>query len=350
MRKILLAAGIAFCQYAAAQTNPKETCTLFEEMTGTLFNHISNRIFVYGTPARLVVLNKTLMEEELSHYFKKDMAIVITQKLMAMKMEDTLQWCTGEMPVLQRNTDCAEVYKNPANRMLQGNVVNNGFPAFLQLSNPVWVNPTSFLVFYVKTMPPQDGSQGLILYQTGEAPSFKKIMFNNYPYSLSIARCDAHIAYNDVLQYHKRMGLDQIKAVSREGAEAVDLMVDNALYQPGDIVQPFRNFDFSDGRWRAEIILNKDDKSELAEGIKKQGKLVCTDKAVLEQVKKWKFRYTNGDLATVKNTFKLYRNDTLVAVHEMALGKKSAGLQSRWYGWMPATDKNEMLAVVRMFE
>ena len=141
------------------------------------------------------------------------------------------------------------------------------------------------------------------------------------------------------------------KAASTNKPKTADNpVIDSTSYKPGDTVLPFKDYLFSEGNWKAEIKISSDDVMDLSEVVPKRSTMTCIDVNVLEKIKKWKFVYTEGDIATVLNTVNLFKNDSLFVSYQIVLDKKEVGLQSRQYGWMPAVDSNQILDCIKMFK
>jgi len=127
-------------------------------------------------------------------------------------------------------------------------------------------------------------------------------------------------------------------------------VVDSAEYKVGDTVAPLRNYDFTKGSWEAEIVISKDDNMDLSDEVPRASVLRTSNVELLELIKNWKFVYTEGDIATVVNKFKLIKDDTVMASFGIILDKNTVGLQSQQYGWMPTVDSNYIFKIIKQFD
>ncbi|MBS1752987.1 MAG: hypothetical protein KF741_04265 [Ferruginibacter sp.] len=128
------------------------------------------------------------------------------------------------------------------------------------------------------------------------------------------------------------------------------LIIDSTTYQIGDTITPFENYNFSQGSWKAEIKISSDDNMDLSKKIPKAPTLTTTNKILLEKIRNWKFIYTNGDMTTVLNNFKLFKGDSVVASYGIVLDENTVGLQSQQYGWIPALDSSFIFETIKMFD
>ena len=136
------------------------------------------------------------------------------------------------------------------------------------------------------------------------------------------------------------------KPVSRNDNQTI---VDSINYQSGDTVKPFKNYDFNQGLWKAQIKISPDDDIDLSSRVPNQSVFSTTNKKILNQIKDWGFIYTEGDMTTVVNKFNLFKDDSLIVSYGIVLDRNSVGLQSRRYGWMPALDSNIIFEAISLF-
>ena len=125
---------------------------------------------------------------------------------------------------------------------------------------------------------------------------------------------------------------------------------DTLKHLKGDTVLPFGKYSFDNTGWYAEIEFFKDDKKDLSNKVPRARKLTTSDIEVLNMMKKWKFFFSDGDIATVRNSIKLFRNDTLIDDYGIVLDNGSVGLQSRKYGWIPAIDSEYIFQTIQKFK
>jgi hypothetical protein len=71
-------------------------------------------------------------------------------------------------------------------------------------------------------------------------------------------------------------------------------------FHPGQIVNPIRDFNFSDGEWTAYVIFSNDDRSMLPAGIINSTVIRCSDRFILKELQdQVEFEYLDADIATV---------------------------------------------------
>jgi hypothetical protein len=118
----------------------------------------------------------------------------------------------------------------------------------------------------------------------------------------------------------------------------------------GDTVAVFSKFDFTKDNWIAYTVINTQDFEDLNPLLPKRTCLKTTDRAVLLQMQKsWKFKITQGDMATVQSGFYLVKNGKVVFSSAIVLDKNSQGLQNSTYGWMQPVNKKAMINTCRSF-
>lgn len=109
----------------------------------------------------------------------------------------------------------------------------------------------------------------------------------------------------------------------------------NIKGKPGDNIDVFSNFDFTKDDWKAYLLISSDDFADLHPLIKKRSCLKTTDRRLLDQMKKtWKFKITEGDIATVGSELVLFKNGKLVFKTGIVLDKNAQRLQNEEYGEM----------------
>ena len=125
--------------------------------------------------------------------------------------------------------------------------------------------------------------------------------------------------------------------------------VDTLQFSKGDIVYPFDYIDPKEKGWKIVIEISGDDLRDLSKHV--PGRKLTTGKPnVLKLIKKWKFVYRGGDLATVTSTILVYKDGRLVDQQGIVLDKKIVGLQSIKYGWISPSDTQQIYKVIRLMD
>ena len=119
----------------------------------------------------------------------------------------------------------------------------------------------------------------------------------------------------------------------------------------GDTVNVFSKFDFTKDEWIAYIVIPSSDFVNLNAQIPRRTCLKTTDRNLLQKMKReWRFKITQGDVATVESTFYLLKNGKTVFQSGIVLDTHSQVLQNSVYGEMLPVDKNEMINTCREFK
>jgi hypothetical protein len=118
-----------------------------------------------------------------------------------------------------------------------------------------------------------------------------------------------------------------------------------------DQLLPLSEIDFTNGENTAYLVLSSQDIAELPDGIPRHKVLVCTQNAILENLKKsLVFRPTHGDMATCESRLLVYHEHKLVLSTAIVIGKTTTGIQSSHSGWLEATDPAGLVSVFGAFE
>ena len=115
------------------------------------------------------------------------------------------------------------------------------------------------------------------------------------------------------------------------------------------VINPLKDVDMNDAK--AFLILSLDDWSELPEGMPARRVLVCTDAAVLQQLKdNFSFEISGGDMATVESELWVYCHDTLKLMTNIVIEQNSIGIQNELTGWADAVNKEQLCRVFTQFK
>lgn len=118
----------------------------------------------------------------------------------------------------------------------------------------------------------------------------------------------------------------------------------------GDTVNVFSQFDFTKDDWVAYIVIPPSDFADLNSQIPHRTCLKTTDRNLLQKMKReWRFKMTQGDVATVESVFYLLKNGKTVFRSGIVLDTYSQVLQNSVYGEMVPVDKNAMINTCREF-
>jgi hypothetical protein len=116
------------------------------------------------------------------------------------------------------------------------------------------------------------------------------------------------------------------------------------------LVMPFENFDFSKGQWKAVLAIDEADFQTLDARVQHKKNLVCENITILKEMQNsWKFKMTDGDLATVTSFFTLEQNGVNVFSAGIVLSAGSGGLQSEKLGWAPVTNQEAFYNIIGKF-
>lgn len=121
--------------------------------------------------------------------------------------------------------------------------------------------------------------------------------------------------------------------------------------QKGDVIKPFDKFDFNKGEWVAYLFISKNDKNKYVNELFNGSKFKTTDIELLKQMqKRWKFIYTEGDIASVESSIIICNNGKTVFSSGIVLDENGQGLQSRDFGWIEASVPNMLVNECRQFK
>ena len=119
----------------------------------------------------------------------------------------------------------------------------------------------------------------------------------------------------------------------------------------GDLVAPLKDFDFSQGQWKAVLIIDPNDFNRLDKKIPKARCLMTNDVNVLKEMQQtWHFVVEGGDLATVTSSILFVRDGKLVFESGIVLEDGNEGLQSPDFGWVVPTQKDALLDSCKKFK
>ncbi len=123
------------------------------------------------------------------------------------------------------------------------------------------------------------------------------------------------------------------------------------IFQRGQIMNPFSNFDFNDGNWVMYVFIGDSDKDSLPASIKNAKSLKTSDLNLLRSIQKdLKFTYTSGDMATIESQIILCRNGVQMFESGIDITSNSQGLQNTAYGWLQVTPKNDLSRYITKFK
>lgn len=115
------------------------------------------------------------------------------------------------------------------------------------------------------------------------------------------------------------------------------------------VINPLKDIDVTDAK--AFLILSLDDWSELPEGMPARRVLVCTDAAVLQQLKdNFSFEISGGDMATVESELWVYCHDTLKLMTNIVIEQNIIGIQNELTGWADAVNKEQLCHIFTQFK
>ena len=144
-------------------------------------------------------------------------------------------------------------------------------------------------------------------------------------------------------------GYTQVIFVSKNPGYGI--LKDLSAHQAGDTVQIFKNLNFSDGQWKAYLLLSKEDGNDLSPELKKANCYVTSDTSLLNAMKRdWCFVVTGGDMSTVVNKLVLVRNGKTEFITGIVVDKSQEGFQNERYGWTAPTVNSILIKYCRQFE
>lgn len=118
----------------------------------------------------------------------------------------------------------------------------------------------------------------------------------------------------------------------------------------GDTINPLSQFNFSEGDWKAYIVISGNDYNDLHPEVTKATCLKTTDYKILNEMKaNWSFIFKNADLATCTSSFYLFQNGKLMFESGIVLTKETQGLQNRQFGWIKPIERNGMIKALSKF-
>lgn len=121
-------------------------------------------------------------------------------------------------------------------------------------------------------------------------------------------------------------------------------------FKLGEKVNPLTDFDFNEGEWIAYLVIAGDDFAKLPVGIPQATVLYSTDPHVLGSLRdQVKFRFKDSDVATVTSQLLVFKNGKLEFESGIVIETGSQGLQSRDFGWLEATNHEDLVEVLREF-
>jgi hypothetical protein len=120
------------------------------------------------------------------------------------------------------------------------------------------------------------------------------------------------------------------------------------VHNAGDTIKPLSKLDITTGQWKAYVIISRDDKGTIKE-LPKWNVFKTDNKNILQQLQQQKFISSGGDIATATSSIRIYKDGELMFESGLSLDE-AQGLQSSHYGWLRATPKNSLLAVIKQFD
>jgi len=115
------------------------------------------------------------------------------------------------------------------------------------------------------------------------------------------------------------------------------------------VVNPLKDVDMNDAK--VFLILASDDWSERPEGMPSRRVLVCTDAAVLQQLKdNFSFEISGGDIATAESELWVYSHDTLKLMTNIVIEQNIIGIQNELTGWADAVNKEQLCHIITQFK
>lgn len=123
-------------------------------------------------------------------------------------------------------------------------------------------------------------------------------------------------------------------------------------FKQSDTINPLASLDLSKGKWKAYLVLSKDDYNDLNSSLTRRTNVLKTSNIeVLKMMqKKWLFKYTSGDMATVESNFYLFNGEKLVFVSGIILDEQKVGLQNKEFGWLEPINRDEILNDFKEFK
>lgn len=113
------------------------------------------------------------------------------------------------------------------------------------------------------------------------------------------------------------------------------------VYKKGDIITPFKDYDFDSGNYTAYVIIK--DRRDLTEQISHAGVLKTKNISFLKGLQDIKFEYMEADVATIDNEFLLFDDDQLVFRSGIVTEERREGLQNPTFGWIWRMDPNKRM-------
>jgi len=119
----------------------------------------------------------------------------------------------------------------------------------------------------------------------------------------------------------------------------------------GDTLKVFKNLNFADGKWKAYLILDRNESKSFTSGFNRANCYVTGDINVLNGMKRhWNVIISGGDMTTVSNRLILTRNGKIKFMTGIVLDYLQQGLQSEEYGWAVPIEKEILLKYCEKFE
>jgi len=129
-----------------------------------------------------------------------------------------------------------------------------------------------------------------------------------------------------------------------------NLTLKNERYKTGEVINPFRKFDFDSGSWTAYIFISYDDVKEISKEMRGGRSFKTSDERLLNEMKHdLKFTFTGGDMTTVESQLILCKNGKEVFESGIVLDDVNQGIQNQQYGWLEAKTKNLLLKYCKQF-
>ncbi|RBP35539.1 hypothetical protein DES53_12159 [Roseimicrobium gellanilyticum] len=120
-------------------------------------------------------------------------------------------------------------------------------------------------------------------------------------------------------------------------------------WSSGETRHPLEQFDFSQGNWRAVIVLSINERSDKPFGYA-YGNVLCTsDVAVLNQLREVRFIAGESDVSTVTSGLYLLKDGKRMFGTGIVLEEVSEGMQSRDFGWIAPVDVGALHKVCGQF-
>jgi hypothetical protein len=102
-------------------------------------------------------------------------------------------------------------------------------------------------------------------------------------------------------------------------------------------------------KYKAYIVLNREELEYLSPKINNCRVLTCDDKVLMDELLSCEFKYSGGDASTIQSKIFIYSDNSLIFESEISLDANLQGLQNRQFGWIEPIQADKFIDICSKF-